>query len=90
MNNKVPISSSVFERLELSIQKNLSAIQMVWAICSSQPFQQLKLSIQKICQPFEQLELSVQKKLSAFGTVRADQFRKICQQFQLFVGKTEQ
>ena len=75
MNHKVPISSSVFERLELSVQKNLSVARTVWAICSSQPF--------------ERLELSVQKKLSVFGTVRAVPFKKIRQPFQLSVGKNK-
>ena len=75
MNHKVPISSSVFEWLELSVQKNLSAIGTVWAIRSSQLF--------------ERFELSVQKKLSAFGTVRAVPFKKIRQPFQLSVGKNK-
>ena len=47
MNHKVPISSSVFERPELSIQKNLSAVQTVWAIRSSQLFERPELSVQK-------------------------------------------
>ena len=75
MNHKVPISSPVFEWLELSVQEKLSAVRTVWAIRSSQPF--------------ERLELSVQKKLSAFGTVRAVPFKKIRQPFQLSVGKNK-
>ena len=75
MNHKVPISSSVFGRVELSVQNNLSAVRMVWAIHSSQPF--------------KRLELSVQKDLSAFGTVRAVLFKKIRQPFQLSVGKNK-
>ena len=75
MNHKVPISSSVFGRVELSVQNNLSAVRMVWAIHSSQPF--------------KRLELSVQKDLSAFGTVWAVLFKKIRQPFQLSVGKNK-
>ena len=63
MNHKVPISSSVFERPELSVQKNLSAVQTVWAIrskkfvsCSNGSSYLFK----KICQPFKRFELSVQ------------------------------
>ena len=75
MNHKVPISSSVLEWLELSVQKKLSAVRTVWAILSSQPF--------------NRLELFTQKELSAFGTVRAVPFKKICQPFQLSVGKNK-
>ena len=37
----------LFKRLELSFQKNLSAVQTVWAIRSSQLFERLELSVPK-------------------------------------------
>ena len=62
-------------KMNLSVQKNLSAVRTVSAIRWSQPF--------------ERLELSVQQKLSVFGTVRAVPFKKIRQPFQLSVGKNK-
>ena len=38
---------------------------------------------------FKRLKLSVEKKLSAFGTVRVVPFKKMCQPFQLSVGKNK-
>ena len=47
MNNKVPISSSVFERLELSVQKNLSAFGTVRAVLFKKIRQPFQLSVGK-------------------------------------------
>ena len=69
-----------FERLELSVQKQLGAVRTAGAIRSkkigsrsngwSYPFQ-------KNWEPFERLELSVQKKLGAVRTAGAIRFKKV-------------
>ena len=61
MNHKVPISSPVFERLELSVQVSRS--------------NGLSYPFKKHCQSLERFELSRKK--------------KICQPFQLSVGKNK-
>ena len=76
-----------FERLELSVQKQLGAVRTAGAIRSkkigsrsngwSYPFQ-------KNWEPFERLELSVQKKLGAVRTAGAT-FQKSCEPFELDV-----
>ena len=78
MNHKVPISSSVFERFELSVQKIVSRSNGL-----SYLFKSAFQTAQAICQK------KPKKQLSAFGTVRADLFKKICQPFQLSVGKNK-
>ena len=63
-----------FERLELSVRKNSSALRTAQAIRSKKIVSRsngLRYPFEKIHQPFERLELSVRNKSSAVRTVRA-------------------
>ena len=57
----------LFEWLGLSVQEKLSAVWVARAVCAKKNcflLEQLRLSIEKNCQPFEQLGLFVWKKLA--------------------------
>ena len=64
----------LFEWLGLSVQKKLSAVWMAQAVCAKNNcflLEQLRLSVEKNCQPFEQLGLFVRKKIGSRSKARS-------------------